>query len=219
MARNIAVIYYSDVLCVWAYISQARIDEVAAKFSDEVSIDYRFCSVFGDTAHKIGMGWAKQGGYEGFGNHLREAVSEFGHIKLHPEVWQRDRPTSSTPAHLLLKAVQRVDERQCRAFLHELRLAFFERCLDISRWSVLMATLDVVGVSVNDVREAIDSGVAHADLEADRRNQQTLMVQGSPTIIFNEGRQKLYGNVGFGIIEANIEEMLHSPVAGAASWC
>lgn len=82
----------------------------------------------------------------------------------------------------------------------------------------MTATLEVVGVSVNDVREAIDSGVAHADLEADRRNQQTLMVQGSPTIIFNEGRQKLYGNVGFGIIEANIEEMLHSPVAGAASW-
>ncbi|MFZ1548254.1 MAG: DsbA family protein [Candidatus Nitrotoga sp.] len=219
MARNIALTYYSDVLCVWAYISQARIDEVAAKFSDEVSIDYRFCSVFGDTAHKIETGWAKRGGYEGFGNHLREAVSEFGHIKLHPEVWQRDRPTSSTPAHLLLKAVQRVDERQCRAFLYELRLAFFERCLDISRWSVLMATLEVVGLSVNDIREAIDSGMAHADLEADRRNQQTLMVQGSPTIILNEGRQKLYGNVGYGVIEANIREMLRSPVAGAASWC
>ena len=219
MARNIALTYYSDVLCVWAYISQARIDEVAAKFSDEVSIDYRFCSVFGDTAHKIGTGWAKRGGYGGFGNHLREAVSEFGHIKLHPELWQRDRPTSSTPAHLLLKAVQRVDERQCRAFLYELRLAFFERCLDISRWSVLMATLEVVGLSVNDVREAIDSGMAHADLEADRRNQQTLMVQGSPTIILNEGRQKLYGNIGYGVIEANIKEMLRSPVAGAASWC
>lgn len=219
MAKNIALTYYSDVLCVWAYISQARVDEVAVKFFDEVSIDYRFCSVFGDTAHKIGVGWAKRGGYEGFRNHLREAVSEFGHIKLHPEVWQRDRPASSTPAHLLIKAVQRVDERQCRAVLHELRLAFFERCLDISRRSVLMATLEVVGVSVNDVREAIDSGMAHADLEADRRDQQILMVQGSPTIILNEGRQKLYGNVGYGVIEANIMELLRSPVAGAASWC
>lgn len=219
MAKNLALTYYSDVLCVWAYISQARVDEVAVKFFDEVSIDYRFCSVFGDTAHKIGVGWAKRGGYEGFRNHLREAVSEFDHIKLHPEVWQRDRPASSTPAHLLIKAVQRVDERQCRAVLHELRLAFFERCLDISRRSVLMATLEVVGVSVNDVREAIDSGMAHADLEADRRDQQILMVQGSPTIILNEGRQKLYGNVGYGVIEANIMELLRSPVAGAASWC
>lgn len=219
MAENLALTYYSDVLCVWAHISQARVDEVAERFSGDVSIDYRFCSVFGDTVHKIGIGWAKRGGYAGFGNHLCEAVSEFGHIKLHPEIWQRNRPKSSTPAHILMKAVQRVDKRQCKAVLHELRLAFFERCLDISSWSALKAALEVSGVSVNDVQEAIDSGAAHADLEADRRDQQILMVQGSPTLILNEGRQKLYGNVGYGVIEANIKELLRSPAAGAASWC
>lgn len=219
MAVNLALTYYSDVLCVWAYISQARVDEVAERFSEEVSIDYRFCSVFGDTAHKVGTEWAKRGGYAGFGSHLREAVSEFSHTKLHPEIWQRSRPTSSTPAHILIKAVQRVDKRQCRAVLQELRLAFFERCLDISSRSVLKTALEVVGVPVNDVQEVIDSGVAHADLEADRRDQQILMVQGSPTFVLNEGRQKLYGNVGYGVIEANIKELLRSPVAGAASWC
>lgn len=219
MAENLALTYYSDVLCVWAHISQARVDEVAGRFSDNVSIDYRFCSVFGDTAHKIGKGWAERGGYEGFANHLREAVSEFDHINLHPEIWQRDRPASSTPAHIVMKAVQRVDQHQCRAVLHELRCAFFERCLDIGRWSVLETALETVGVSVNDVKEAMDSGVAHADLEADHRDQQALMVQGSPTFILNDGRQKLYGNVGYGIIEANLRELLRSPAAGAASWC
>jgi predicted DsbA family dithiol-disulfide isomerase len=219
MAEKLKFTYYSDILCLWAHISQARVDEVSQRFSDDVLIDYRFCSVFGDTAHKIGTGWAQQGSYAGFGNHLRESVAEFGHIKLHPEIWQRNRPTSSTPAHILLKAVQRVDQHQCKSVLLELRSAFFERCLDISRWSVLQASLEVVGISVNDVREFIDSGVAHADLEADHRDQQILMVQGSPTFILNEGRQKLYGNVGYGVIEANIKELLRSPVAGAASWC
>jgi predicted DsbA family dithiol-disulfide isomerase len=219
MTENLALTYYSDVLCVWAHISQARVDEVAERFSDDVSIDYRFCSVFGDTAHKVGTGWAKRGGYGAFGNHLREAVSEFDHINLHPDIWQRNRPTSSTPAHIVIKAVQRVDKRQCKAVLHELRLAFFERCLDVSRWSVLKTALEDVGVSVIDVQDAIDSGVAHADLEADHRDQQILMVQGSPTFILNEGRQKLYGNVGYGVIEANIKELLRSPAAGAASWC
>jgi predicted DsbA family dithiol-disulfide isomerase len=219
MAEKLKFTYYSDVLCLWAHISQARVDEVSERFSDDVSIDYRFCSVFGDTAHKIGKGWAQKGCYAGFGNHLREVVTEFGHIKLHPEIWQRNQPTSSTPAHLLLKAVQRVDQRQCKAVLLELRSAFFERCLDISRWSVLEASLEIVGISVNDVREFIDSGVAHADLEADHRDQQILMVQGSPTYILNEGRQKLYGNVGYGVTEPNINELLCSPVSGAASWC
>jgi len=216
---NVSLTYYSDVLCVWAYISQARVDEVAEQYPEQVSIDYRFCSVFGDTAHNIKTGWAERGGYAGFGKHLHEVVSEFGHIKLHPDIWQSVRPASSMPAHILLKAVQRADKNQCRTVLQELRRAFFERCLDISNRSVLNGVLDAVGISIKDVQEAIDSGLAYADLEADRRDQQSLMIQGSPTFVLNEGRQKLYGNVGYGVIEANIKELLRSPVAGAASWC
>lgn len=219
MAERITLTYYSDILCVWAFIAQARVDEVAERFGDDVSIDYRFCSVFGDTAHKIGVGWAERGGYEGFGEHVRHAVSDFDHIELHPDIWQEVRPASSAPAHLVLKAVQRVDAGLCLPLLNELRRAFFERCLDIADRSVLDDALDAIGAPVNDVRVMIDNGVAYADLEADRREQQSLMVQGSPTFILNEGRQKLYGNVGYGVIEANIKELLRSPVAGAASWC
>jgi predicted DsbA family dithiol-disulfide isomerase len=219
MTTKLALTYYSDVLCVWAYISQARIDEVAQRFADEVSIDYRFCSVFGDTAYKIGKGWADRGGYEGFAHHVHESAARFDHINIHPELWQHNRPTSSTPAHLVMKAVQRMDANQCRTVLLELRSAFFARCLDISKRSALTAAVEAAGLSSKEVQEVIDSGVAHADLEADRRDQQVLMVQGSPTIILNEGRQKLYGNVGYGVIEANIKELLRSPVAGAASWC
>jgi predicted DsbA family dithiol-disulfide isomerase len=219
MAKNITLTYYSDILCVWAYISQARVDEVSARFPDEVQIDYRFCSVFGDTAHKIGIGWAERGGYTGFGQHLCETVAEFDHIKMHPEIWRHGRPASSTPAHILMKAVQRVEKGQCRAVLQALRSAFFERCLDVGNWSVLMDVLGVVGASVKDVQEVIHAGIAYADLEADRRDQQNLLVQGSPTILLNGGRQKLYGNVGYRVIEANINELLCSKTAGAASWC
>jgi predicted DsbA family dithiol-disulfide isomerase len=219
MAEKLKLTYYSDILCVWAHVSQARIDEVAEKFPNEVSIDYRFCSVFGDTAYKVGKGWSQQGGYSGFGKHLQEVVEEFDHINLHPKIWQINRPTSSTPSHLLLKAAQRIDQDLSKTLMLELRSAFFDRCLDISKWSVLEASLEVVGISINDAKELIDNGVAHGDLEADRRDQQTFMVQGSPTIILNEGRQKLYGNVGYGVIEANIKELLRSTVAGTASWC
>jgi len=36
--------------------------------------------------------------------------------------------------------------------------------------------------------------------------------------LLNEGRQKLYGNVGYRIIEANVQEILHQP-GNQASWC
>jgi hypothetical protein len=44
-------------------------------------------------------------------------------------------------------------------------------------------------------------------------------IEGSPSFVLNEGRQKLFGNVGFGILDANIQELLCSPQTGQASWC
>ena len=46
-----------------------------------------------------------------------------------------------------------------------------------------------------------------------------MRIEGSPSLVLNQGRQKLYGNVGFRIIEANILELLRQPRADDASWC
>jgi predicted DsbA family dithiol-disulfide isomerase len=62
----IEVTYFSDVLCIWAYASQARVDAVKEQFGDAVQIKHRFCSVFGDTAGKITSTWKDKGGYDGF---------------------------------------------------------------------------------------------------------------------------------------------------------
>ena len=43
-------------------------------------------------------------------------------------------------------------------------------------------------------------------------------VVGSPAFMLGEGRQKLYGNVGYRILEANIQEVLADP-SERASWC
>ena len=46
-----------------------------------------------------------------------------------------------------------------------------------------------------------------------------MRLQGSPSFVLNDGRQKLYGNVGFRILEANIQELLRPPTPTQASWC
>jgi predicted DsbA family dithiol-disulfide isomerase len=216
---TLSMTFYSDVLCVWAYISQARVDEVQRRFSDRVAIDYRFCSVFGDTAYKIEQAWADRGGYEAFGLHIRDAAAAFGQVRVHEDIWRRSRPPSSAPAHLALKAVQRLENDLTEPLLRAIRRAFFEECQNIADWRVLQSCMDAAEVPVDRVREIIDSGLAFADLEADSRDRGALMVQGSPTFILNDGRQKLYGNIGYGVIEANINELLREPHAGAASWC
>jgi hypothetical protein len=42
---------------------------------------------------------------------------------------------------------------------------------------------------------------------------------GSPSLVLNEERQKLYGNVGFRVMQANIQELIRTPHADEASWC
>ena len=38
----VVVTYFSDVLCVWAYVAQARVDAVKDKFGDTVRINHQF---------------------------------------------------------------------------------------------------------------------------------------------------------------------------------
>ena len=53
----VKVSYFSDALCIWAYVAQARIDAVRVKFGDTARLDHRFCSVFANTAVKIPSTW------------------------------------------------------------------------------------------------------------------------------------------------------------------
>jgi len=52
----------------------------------------------------------------------------------------------------------------------------------------------------------------------DQQLKEKYRVVGSPTLVFNEGRQIIYGNVGYRVIEANINELLNE-CSTLASWC
>jgi hypothetical protein len=136
---------FSDVLCVWAYASQARIEAVKGKFGDAVRIEHRFCSVFGDTAGKIATTWKDRGGYEGFNAHLRQIAERFPHIEMNPDIWLTTRPATSASAHLFLKAIQELDQERAGdrpapeifdQVMLSFRQAFFRDARDISRWNV-----------------------------------------------------------------------------------
>ncbi|MCB1319116.1 MAG: hypothetical protein KDK34_02620, partial [Leptospiraceae bacterium] len=64
----------------------------------------------------------------------------------------------------------------------------------------------------------LENGEAMAALMRDTQLCQDQGITGSPTIVLNEGRQKLFGNVGYRVIEANIREILRNP-GNQASWC
>ena len=227
----VQVSYFSDVLCIWAYAAQARVDAVKEKFGDTVRLEPRFCSVFGDTARKIASTWRDKGEYVGFNAHLRAVARQFPHIEVHPEIWLKTRSPTSASAHLFMSAVQQwehdigaqgqsgsatsIFDRVMWAF----RCGFFRDCRDIARWDVQCELAEALSVDIEAIEKRIHEGTAFAKLSADYQDADKMRIEGSPSFVLNDGRQKLYGNVGFRIIEANIQELLRSPGVDQASWC
>lgn len=76
-----------------------------------------------------------------------------------------------------------------------------------------------MGANINAIEDLIRSGAAFAGLATDYQDAAKMRIEGSPSLVLNDGRQKLYGNVGFRLIDANIQELFREPRADDASWC
>lgn len=230
---TVTVSYYSDILCVWAYIAQIKLDQLRKQFGDRIHIHCHYLSVFGDTQYKISTSWQHRGGHEGYHRHLHEVVAQFDHVTLHHDIWRHDPPASSMGCHLFLKALQLLQQEGViphqhgeqfngRSLVEEAawrcRLAFFEQGINIAQTDNQLSIAESLGLPVDMIRLRMDNGSAFARLSADLDMAAHHMIQGSPTFLLNEGRQKLYGNVGYRIIEANIQELLEHP-DDIASWC
>ena len=222
--ETIRILYFSDVLCVWAYIAQIRLEELKSTFKGQISIDYHFTPVFGDAQRKLESRWRDRGGLVGYSSHVKEVASKFNHITVHPEIWTKDIPSSSTSCHLFLRAVKLLEDRGLlEQGLFEqatwaFRKAFFTDLANISDYKIQAAIGKKLKLPLKLIKTEIESGSAYADLSRDFDLVKEYNVTVSPTLIFNEGRQRLNGNVGYRVIEANIRELLHNP-QGEQSWC
>jgi len=217
--QKIAIDYYSDVLCVWAWIAQPRLEKLQAEWGDAILLRHRFVDVFGDAHRKIRKQWGDDEGFSRFGEHVREAAGGHAHTQLHGGLWSVVRPRSSQQAHLMLRAATLVSGAEAGQNLAlALRKAFFCQGADISDIDQLLSIANSCGLKEDSLRTALRSGEAIAALSTDQRSAQELGVRGSPTWVLNEGRQMLYGNVGYRILHANIEELIRQP-SGEASWC
>jgi len=232
--QALTVELFSDVLCIWAYAAQPRIDQLKADYGDRITLRYRFIPIFGAAHERIEDGWKTRGSLQGFNRHLHEVASRWEHVSLHADVWLNDPPRSSSIAHVYLKALQQLEQAGellgdavseysgrtvFEEYLWRLRCAFFEQARNIARMDVL----DEIGVGLDlphdRVHMLISDGSACADYHLDTEARDRYQIPGSPTLIFNEGRQRLYGNIGYRIIDANISELLDDRSQSGASWC
>lgn len=219
MNSPLIVDYYSDVLCVWAWIAQRRIDELNKQFGNKIEIKYHYLDVFGDVVNKMSTQWQNRGGYKGFSNHVIESASIYEDAHINTDIWTKVRPTSSANSHLVSKAIELAYSSQKSIDLAlKFRQAFFVEAQDISSLDVLFAITEDAGLDSAKINTAILDGSAIASLMNNYQQAKSLGLKGSPSYIIDNGRQTLYGNVGYRILLANIEEQLNKP-KNEASWC
>jgi predicted DsbA family dithiol-disulfide isomerase len=231
--KKVEIIYFTDVLCIWAYLAQIRIDELKTKFGLSVEITNHFIPVFGSVESKMKQNWGNAGGVSSYSAHVKEIAQKFGHIDIHPEIWVKNRPATSTSCHLFLKAIQilqqhddlpdisKSDDSYKNTFeniVWELRLAFFRDLIDISNFNAQMEMAERLELPLHKIESLIRTGAAFAALDEDLQLKEQYGITGSPTLVLNEGRQIIYGNVGYRVIEANVQELLSQP-ENHASWC
>jgi predicted DsbA family dithiol-disulfide isomerase len=232
MKKTIKLSYFSDVLCFWAYAAQISLDELKMKFGEEIKIDYHFISVFGNTEHRIGKVWQDRGGYKGFSKHIIKTARTFPHVYVNPDIWKLSLPKTSASSHCFLKAIQLLEQNDLissniatvdgksifEESLWRIRCAFFEEALDISELSVLKNIAEDLQLPMADIEKLLNNGSALAALMSDMEKKESLKLEGSPSYVLNDGRQKLYGNVGYRVIEANVIELLEND-ENRSSWC
>lgn len=204
---------------MWAWIAQPRLEELERSFAGQIHIRQRTLDVFGDAHGKIQGSWGTTSGFEKFASHVQQSAAGFPDAQLHPELWSKIRPRSSLPAHRMVHAVTlSAGEAAGNQFARRLRVAFFQEGLNISQDDLLLRFARDTGVEESIIAATLHSGTAHAGVAADQKAANQAHLRGSPSWLMNDGRQLLYGNVGYRVLAANVEAFLRQGAPGA-SWC
>ena len=110
--NKVCVEYFSDILCIWAYINQIKIKELKSNFQNNIEINYHFTDTFYSVNEKLTTSWAHRGGASEYAKHIKDLKESFPHIKIHPDIWTKNVPTSSSNAHIFLKAIDQIHSKE-----------------------------------------------------------------------------------------------------------
>lgn len=223
--RPLEIELYTDVLCVWAYAGQVRADELREMFGPRIQLVERYLSVYGNVNRRVDE--QAGGDASAYADIRRRVAARFDHTKMHPDAFARVAPRSSNMAHLALCAVRAAqanglvdeDPELMSRLTRRVRLAFFEDAEDISQRDVLINLLAGEGVPQGALDAMLLNGAAMAELSDDLAQKEKLGLVGSPTYVLDGGRQQLFGNVGYRILEANVAGLLDGDRTPSGSWC
>ncbi|MCB9741862.1 MAG: hypothetical protein H6741_23660 [Alphaproteobacteria bacterium] len=223
MPEQVHFSYWSDPICIWAYVAQDRLERVLAEFGDELHVHYRVVPVFGSVLERFREGSWSAKGVAGRIEATRRVAHEHGHPEVSGEVWAKACPATSWTAGAAIKAVGDlehaglVDEGSLALYQWRLRQRFFVDEQNIAERRVQLGLAEELDLPRGAIEERLDDGRAMAWLFEDTMERERLGLRGSPSFVFNEGRAELYGNFPFGILQATVQELVNGMRPGASA--
>lgn len=223
MSARLPVTYWSDPLCIWAYVAQDKLDRLMARYGHRLDLTCRVVPVFGSIEHRFTKGSWRKAGPQGRAAATKDVAHRFGHTEVDGACWtQAGVPASSWAPGLAIEAVaiaedaDHAPEGSTAAYQQALRTAFFVDGANIALRDVQGQVANDVGLDWDLIAAALDDGRAMARLYEDHTERERLGVQGSPTWVFDEGRAMLYGNVSEAVLQATVHELLEGVDAGGS---
>ncbi|NRA25208.1 MAG: DsbA family protein, partial [Oleispira sp.] len=192
--NKVQIDYYSDLLCIWAYIGHARTCELQKQFPQQLEWVWHYLPVFGDVRSKLHEQWQDRGGLAVYAYHVKNVAADFNHIKLNKACWTSVKPVSSAPAHLWLAATRLAEqagylpEKSEENLAWALRTAFFEQAIDIAKQQQLIDVSNGIGLDGKAILDRIVDGTAYAVLCQDMLTARDSNIRISPTYVLNNDR-------------------------------
>ncbi len=220
--ERVAFTYWSDPLCVWAFVAQPRLDRILEEYRAQLDVSYRVVPVFGSVVQRFRDGKWAAAGPEGRAETTRRVAARFGRDDVSGAVWTRDAPASSWPVGAAIKAAFALEEAGSAPpgagaqYQLRLREAFFVEDRNVARRREQLAIAEACGLPTAGLEARIDDGTALAALWEDYEAKEALRLQGSPTWVFDAGRAMLYGNVGEAVIHATVDELVRGLGPGSS---
>ena len=213
--------YWSDPLCIWAFVAERKLDRVLLELGEHVRVDYRIVPVFGSVPWRFARGpWAKDG-VEARVLATRKIAEQGGRTDVSGECWRRAMPSSSWAPAAAIKAVFALEDGRGEevgpSYQRVLRERFFVGEVNIALRSVQLEVAEELDLPRGALERCLDDGSALAAVCEDHAEKERLRLQGSPTYVFDDGRAMLYGNFDYGILRSTVEELVRGMGPGGSA--
>ena len=203
---------YSDILSIPAHFVDERLEKLEAKFKDKIKINYHWISLLSDTDAPH-----QRARVVDYYEHIEKLKDVSQYFQFNDSIWLNKIRTSSSGAHLFLKAVElslkdkgEDSYQTVHALANRYRRIYFEDGEDISNFLVLEKALDQLSIDKAEVNSYIRNSKALAALIEDESSCYKLHAHEIlPLLSFQKGSYKLYGDVSYKVIENMVENLLH----------